>query len=258
MLTLFQAIILGIVQGVTEWLPISSSGHLVIVQELFGWNVPLFFDILLHLGTVIVICLIFWKDILKILRAVIKRDFKSEYGRLFFLILAGSLPTAFIGIIFYGVLESFFTNLVVVGIALIITGIILYQTRYHVDNKKLKLKPAFIIGFAQGLSIIPGISRSGATIGIGLLQGIDRKKLVRFSFLLSIPAVIGATIYEMRGVVWTWVEWAPVIVGTIVSGIVGYFSLKLLIKFVEERRLESFSWYCWVLGAALLVGVLII
>ncbi len=253
MLTLLQAIVLGIVQGITEWLPVSSSGHLVIFQQFFGLQVPVFFDVLLHLGTLTVIFVVFWKDIIKLLKALVRRDFNSEYGRLLISIAIGSIPTALIGIIFHEILVSFFSNLLVVGIALITTGTVLFFCERGEDDKELTLKDSLLIGLAQGLAIIPGISRSGTTIGTGLLRGVDREKITRFSFLLSIPAVIGAGVFEARNVAWSGVEWLPVIVGVLVSGVVGYFSLKLLLRFVKERRLRCFSWYCWAVGVILIL-----
>jgi undecaprenyl-diphosphatase len=252
MLSLLQAIILGIVQGITEWLPISSSGHLVIFQQLFGLQVPVFFDVLLHLGTLTVIFVFFWKDIIKLFKALVQRDSNSEYGKLLIFITIGSIPTALIGILFNEVLASFFSNLLVVGIGLIATGTLLFFCERRESNKELKLRDSLWIGLVQGLAIIPGISRSGATIGTGLLRGLNREKVTRFSFLLSIPAIIGAAIFESGNVTWSTVEWFPVIVGIVVSGLVGYFSLKLLLRFVKERRLRWFSWYCWGLGVLLL------
>jgi len=253
MLTLIQAVVWGVIQGVAEWLPVSSSGHLVIFQQLFGLEVPVFFDVLLHLGTLGVICVVFWKDILGIIKAVFRMDFKSEYGRLFIFILLGSIPTALIGIIFHGLLVSFFSNLLVVGVALIVTGAILFFCERRESKKELDAKDSLLIGLAQGMAIVPGISRSGSTIGIGLLRDINREKLIRFSFLLSIPAVVGAGLFEVGNVAWSAVEWIPVLVGVITSGVVGYFSLKLLIRFVKEKRLRWFSWYCWAVGLGLII-----
>ncbi|NCO96839.1 MAG: undecaprenyl-diphosphatase [Candidatus Aenigmarchaeota archaeon CG_4_10_14_0_8_um_filter_37_24] len=252
-MTLIQAVVWGVIQGVAEWLPVSSSGHLVIFQQLFGLEVPVFFDVLLHLGTLGVICVVFWKDILGIIKAVFRMDFKSEYGRLFIFILLGSIPTALIGIIFHGLLVSFFSNLLVVGVALIVTGAILFFCERRESKKELDAKDSLLIGLAQGMAIVPGISRSGSTIGIGLLRGINREKLIRFSFLLSIPAVVGAGLFEVGNVAWSAVEWIPVLVGVITSGVVGYFSLKLLIRFVKEKRLRWFSWYCWAVGLGLII-----
>lgn len=257
MLTLIQAIILGIIQGITEWLPVSSSGHLVIFQQLFGLELPVFFNVLLHLGTLTVIITVFWEDIIKIVKALIRRDFNSEYGKLLIFIIIGSIPTAFIGLIFHDILVSLFSNLLAVGTTLISTGTLLFFCERRENKKDLTAKNSLLIGLAQGLAIIPGVSRSGATIGTGLLRGIDRDKLTRFSFLLFIPAVIGAGILEARNVIWSDFQWLSAIIGVIVSGIVGYFSLKLLMKFVKEKKLKFFSWYCWALGMLVIVFYLL-
>jgi undecaprenyl-diphosphatase len=161
MLTLLKAFVLGVIQGITEWLPISSSGHLVIFQQLMGLDVPIAFDILLHLGTLVVIFLVFWKDILKILKAFFTFNFKTFHGKLSLFIILGSIPTAIIGFIFHDVLESFFSNLFVVGIALICTGALLYATKYFNGKRKLSFLDSFLIGIFQGIAIIPGVSRSG-------------------------------------------------------------------------------------------------
>ena len=162
-----------------------------------------------------------------------------------------------IGLVFHELLVSFFSNLLVVGVALIITGTLLFFCERREGKKELTIRESLLIGLAQGLAIIPGISRSGSTIGLGLLRGIERDKLVRFSFLLSVPAILGAGLFESRNVVFSQIEWLPVIVGVIVSGIVGYFSLKFLIKFIKERKLKWFSYYCWILGIGLVVWMII-
>jgi len=257
MLTFLQAVILGIVQGITEWLPISSSGHLVIFQQFFGLDVPVFFDILLHVGILGVVFVFFRKDILKLIKAIIHRDFQSEYGRLFIFIFFGSIPTAIIGLVFHKLLISFFSNILVVGIALIATGTFLFFCERREDKKELTIQESLLIGLAQGLAIIPGISRSGSTIGIGLLRGINRDKLVRFSFLLSVPAIFGAGLFESRNIVFSQIEWFPFLSGMIVSGIVGYFSLKFLIRFIKERKLKWFSYYCWIVGIGLVVWMIL-
>lgn len=253
MVTVFQAIILGLVQGITEWLPVSSSGHLVIFQQLFGLQVPVLFDVLLHLGTLLVILLVFWRDILGILEAILRLDFKSEYGRLFLFIVVGSIPTLFIGLVFHELLVSFFSNLLVVGIGLIITGTLLFFCERKIGNKELNEKSSLVIGISQGIAIIPGISRSGSTIGTGLLLGIDRDKVTRFSFLLSIPAVIGAALLEAKNFVWSDFQLLPLLVDVFVSSVVGYLSLKFLLRFVKERRLRLFSRYCWLVGILIFV-----
>ncbi len=253
MVTLLQSILLGIVQGLTEWLPVSSSGHLVIIQQLFNMEAPLVFDIWLHVGTLLVIFLVFWQDILNILKAVFKLDFKSEHGRLALFIILGSIPTAIIGFAFEDLFTSFFTSLTAVGIALLVTGTLLFVCERGRKNKQLTTKDSIIIGTAQGLSIIPGISRSGSTIGIGLLMGLERQKVARFSFLLAIPAIVGATIFKLGDLSTNSIELSSIVVGTLTATIVGYLSLKLLLTIIKNKGFHYFAWYCWAIGLALLI-----
>ena len=248
-----QAIFLGIVQGLTEWLPISSSGHLVIIQELFSIKVPLIFDIMLHFGTLLAVFAIFWKDILKILLSIVKLDFKSEYGKLAKFLVVGSIPAALVGALFHDFFASLFTNLTAVGVALLITGIILYSSKFHSESKTLSYKESFLVGFAQALAIIPGISRSGFTIATGLLRGIGRREIFRFSFLLSIPAIIGANVFEFTTVPLAGFDLMGMTVGTLTAAVVGYLSLKLLFRIVLDSKFYLFSFYCLALGLLVLI-----
>lgn len=243
MVSLIQAIILGVIQGITEWFPISSSGHLALIQNLFNLQVPIIYDILLHLGTALVILIKFRKDILNIILL-------KERKLLFYLII-GSIATALIGFTFKNLFESFFYNLTIIGIAFIVTGILLTLTKNRTQNKKLNYKSSFIIGIAQGFALIPGISRSGSTIGIGLLSNINKDQLIKYSFILSLPAVIGATIFEMNSINFT--NLTPIIIGTLVSLIVGYISLTYLIKIIKRGNFHNFSYYCFIIGIITLI-----
>lgn len=231
---MLEYILLGIIQGLTEWLPVSSSGHLVIFQQLFNIQVDLFYNIWLHVGTLIVLLFFFYKDIINI----------SKKWILY--IIIGSVITGFIGFVFYDLLKSFFSNLLVVGISLIITGVILYLSKYFNGKRKLNKRAAILIGLAQGLAIVPGLSRSGLTISTGLFMGLDKEKAFRFSFLLSIPAIVGALILE--GSRTSFSLSFNHIIGLVVSIIVGYFSLKWLFNIVKKRKLHYFSYYCLVVG----------
>lgn len=253
MLTLLKALILGIVQGITEWLPISSSGHLVIFQELMGLNVPVAFDILLHLGTLLVIFLVFWKDILLILKSFFTLDFRSFHGKLSLFIILGSIPTAVIGFMFHDVFASFFSNLFVVGIALICTGLLLYSTKFFESKKKLTSLDSFFIGVFQGIAIIPGVSRSGSTIGIGLLLGNRKEDVAKFSFLLSIPAIMGAAVFDLKDFAFSSLGSLNVLVGLLATIIVGYISLKLLLRIIIKKKFHVFAYYCWIVGIISLV-----
>ena len=194
-MNLIEVLILAIVQGITEWLPISSSGHLAIIQQYFGLNVPVLFDVILHVGTLLVVMVVFRKDIVKIFRIVARFDFKIEEGKLALYIILGSVPTALIGFLFEETIESFFSNLLVIGYAFIATGVILYLSKLPKNkNRLLNYLDALLIGTAQGIALIPGISRSGVTISTGLLRHVKKEKAFQYSFLLFIPAVIGATV----------------------------------------------------------------
>lgn len=249
---LLQAIILGIVQGITEWLPVSSSGHLAIIQQVWKIEAPVFFDILLHLGTILAVIAVFWKDILEMFRAFFKFDFKTEYGKLPFMIVFAMVPTAVIGFVFKGLFESFFSNLKVIGVALIITGVFLFICERWEKKKALGFKESLLIGTAQGIAIIPGISRSGATIGTGLLAGVDKRKAARFSFLLSIPAIIGAALFDFSAAEINSVGLLNAAVGVAVAAVVGYFAINWLLKVIEKKRFHWFAVYCWAIGIIVL------
>ena len=245
-------IILGLIQGITEWLPVSSSGHLVIYQEFFNTGTPLIVDIMLHLATLIVIFLVFYKEIFKIILAFLRFDFKSPSGRLGMYMVIGSIPTAIIGLAFESVFEALFSSLAAVGFALIINGLVLLTTAKMKGRKKLTPVNVFFIGIAQGLAIVPGISRSGITISAGLFQGIERNTAATFSFLLSVPAIIGAALFKIRDLSSTDINIAPLIIGMIVSVIVGYAALKLLLKIIQKKQIHYFAPYCLILGVFIL------
>jgi len=248
---LFYIILLSIIQGITEWLPISSSGHLVLIQEYFKLDVPLSFDIFLHLATLFVLFVIFRMDILYILRAIKNRDFKSEYGKLALFVIIGSIPTAIIGFL----LKNFvFNNFLFIGLAFIFTGCLLFMTRQRKPEKELDVKKSFIIGIFQGIALIPGISRSGITISAGLLLGIDQVKIVRYSFLLMIPAVFGVFFLKLRNFVSYDLGLSNLMISFFVTFFVGYISLKYLLGLVKKGKLYYFAYYCWFLGLVLLLS----
>jgi len=247
-LTLIDILILAVVQGITEWLPISSSGHLVIIERYLGLTLPLIFNVMLHVGTLFAVLAVFWRDIIKIVKALVKLDFKTDEGKLALLIAVGSVPTALIGFFFHDILESFFYNLLVVGIALLITGFVLFVSERRKNNRKLNYLDSLLIGVAQGVAIIPGISRSGVTIAAGLLRKVKKETAFKYSFLLSVPAVIGATIMESRDLVIGNVDAAALFLGAIISMVVGYVSLRFLQKIVMEEKFHLFAYYCWIVG----------
>lgn len=247
---LIQVLILAIIQGITEWLPISSSGHLVVVQEYFGLAPPVIFDVMLHVGTLLVVLVVFWKDLAEILKAVAQLDFVSKDGKLAIFIVVGNIPTALIGFIFRDIFKSFFSNPLAVGIALLGTGCILYVSKYGDNGKEMSYLDALLIGIAQGIAIIPGISRSGITIATGLLSKLRKETVFKFSFLLSVPAVIGAMIAESGDLFLAEVDGLAIVLGVIFSMIVGYVALKLLQRLLFQKRFYVFAFYCWLLGIA--------
>jgi undecaprenyl-diphosphatase len=252
-MTPIEVLILAIIQGITEWLPISSSGHLALAQQYFGLNVPVLFDILLHLGTLPVVLMMFWKDITKILRAFAQLNFKTEEGKLALYIIVGSIATAIIGFLFEDTVKSFFSNVSVISLALIINGCILYVSKLQKNkNRLLNSLDALFIGTAQGIALIPGISRSGATISTGLLRRVKKEKAFQYSFLLFIPAVIGATlaegVKEWHNLAAADIDIASIALGLIATSVVSYIFLRLLRRIVVNERLHLFAYYCWALG----------
>jgi undecaprenyl-diphosphatase len=251
--TLIEVFILAVIQGLTEWLPVSSSGHLVITQTVLGLNIPLIFDVMLHVGTLIVVLTVFRKDIVDIIKALFKRDFETEEGKLALLIAVGSVPIAIIGFVFYDLFKSLFSNLLAVGLALLITGCVLFFSEKRLGNKKMGILDSLLIGLAQGVAIIPGVSRSGVTVATGLLRKIDKATAFRYSFLLSVPAVIGATVMESKDLVVGNLDMVLLILGATVSMIVGYVSLKLVQKIVMNEKFHLFAYYCWTIGIAIIL-----
>ena len=264
-----EAIILGIIQGLTEFLPVSSSGHLVLFQQLFGLReAELFFDVCVHLGTLVAVIAVFHREIQNIIAALLRlvsssgeketimRQIESDPElKMALLIIIGSIPTAFLGLIFHRIADQLFSSSFFTGLALMVTGLLLWLTRRtKADNKKtgiegFSITKAVIIGTVQGLAIIPGISRSGSTISIGLLLGIDRETAARYSFLLSIPAIVGAGVLNLKdGLSQTDPVIRLALLGTAAAALVGYAALKVLLRLVKTGHLYVFAPYCWLVG----------
>ena len=261
------AVVLGVIQGLTEFLPVSSSGHLVLFQNLFGLKEPeIFFDVSLHVGTLAAICVFFFKDLREIATtlfsvstwsaregSVWKRLCRKPEIRLFGLILVGTLPTGFLGLLFRPMAAKAFSSILVVGTMLLVTGMLLWLTRGLKrggrNAAQLTILDALFIGTIQGLAILPGISRSGSTIAMGLFRGIDRETAARYSFLLSIPAILGAMALEMgEAVASGFPPMRVVLLGSFIAAVVGYGSLRILVHLVKKGDLHAFAPYCWLLG----------
>lgn len=248
-MTAGDAALLGIVQGVTEFLPISSSGHLVIAQDLMGVSsAGILFEVVVHLGTLASILVVFREDIGRLLRHRSSRESKKMFVHL----LIGTIPIALAGVLFKSQIEMTFNNLHLVGSAFLATGIMLILTYFTASRSEgTTPKKSVFIGLSQALALIPGISRSGATISTGLFLGIDAKEAARFSFLLAIPALFGSGVYMMREFVSLGAgsEGAGVLAAGFVSSfIVGLVSLKFLLRVLVRGRFHWFGIYCLAVG----------
>jgi len=255
-MNLMDVLILAVVQGITEWFPVSSTGHLIALQWLLQSEASWLFDLSLHIGTLCAVVVFFWKDIMNILRALVRLDFKSEDGKLALLLIVGIVPGAVIGLLITHFFEAFFLNLVLVGEALLITGLFLFISQRKTSRKELGYVDSSLIGLAQGFAIIPGISRSGITLSTGMLRKVKREVLFKFSFLLSIPGILGAIILEVTKspVAVGNVDTSAILLGIVISMVVGYLSLRLLKKIFMMERLRLFAYYCWIVGAMILVS----
>jgi undecaprenyl-diphosphatase len=247
-MNIIEALILGMVQGITEWFPISSSGHLVLIQQAFTINASVAFDIFLHLGSLLVLLIFFRKEILGMLRSFVFMKTKTPEFKLGIFIVIGTVPAAVVGIFFSSFLEALFTSVLAVGIAFLITGTILYTTKYARQNKSITPYNSFLIGIGQAVALVPGISRSASTISTGMLAGVKKEEAARFSFLLGIPAIIGAAVFELSKISLRVTDIPIYTAGIIASFAIGYVTLSLLLKIITKGKFHYFSWYCWIVG----------
>ena len=248
----FSAALLGVVQGLTEFLPVSSSGHLVIFQNFFpvsGDNIA--FDLVLHLGTLLPVLWVYRADILDIIKDFFPNEvpLKEREGiRLAAWIILGSIPTAAIGLLFEDVFEHFFSTPLTVSIAFAVTGAVLFSIRYIAPGERSVSQMlwwhALVIGLVQGFAITPGISRSGSTIAAALLLGMNRPLAAKYSFLLSIPAITGGFILKLDEIK-EGVSLAPVMIGFVCAVVSGYLALRWLLKLVNQGNFSQFCWYLW-------------
>ncbi len=277
-MTLLQALCLGIIQGLTEFLPISSSGHLVITQQLFqlkeSGSFLLSFDLALHCGTLFAVLVVFYRDIGRIfvgsfhwfrslcrcgIATTAEQQKKSQPGaRWGGLLLLGTIPAAVIGLSLKDFFAGLFTNASAAGAMLLVTGLILWLTRYvrQTDRSFSQIRgwEFFLVGVAQAIAILPGISRSGITIATGLFRRWDSDLAARFSFLLAVPAIAGGVLLEIRSFQVEALEsLSLLIVGTVAAAISGFFAIHALLQIVRRGHLSLFAYYCWVAGAVTLI-----
>lgn len=248
-MTIFEAALLGIIQGLTEFLPISSSGHLVIGQKVLGISVAgNVFEIVVHLGTLVSVLIVFWSDIWQLITSL-KSTPTQKY---IFAIVIGTLPAMVVGFLFKDVISEAFENIKVVAVTLMITGLILLTTKFiNTKLKDISVGRGLLIGIAQGMAIIPGISRSGMTISLGMYLGMAPDKAAKFSFLLGIPAIFGAgllTGWDLTGSSEPTLALSVLIVGFVSSLLVGWISLKWLLGLIKLGKFHWFGVYCILIG----------
>lgn len=273
------SVLMGALQGVAEFLPISSSGHLALFQHFFNVEnyeeSQMFFTVLLHLGTLVSVCVYYRKDVLDMIREFFLgiRDLATRKSsgtpppparRLVMMIIVATLPL-FAILPVKGLVEDAMNNVTFVSIALLATGFILFFSDRMAKGRKnartATVLDAFLVGCAQAVGTLPGISRSGITISAGLLRGYDRTFAVRFSFLMSLPAVLGANILSLKDALEVGInmEMLPIyLVGMVVSGVVGYFSIRLVNLLADKGKFGNFAYYCWVVGLGSLVASLVV
>lgn len=269
-MTILNAIFLGIIQGVAEFLPISSSGHLSIAQNLLGMGMEgaddVFFDVLLHLGTLGAVFVAYWNDIREMVLEFVRMIQDLAGGttpqkvpparRMILLIVVGTLPL-FLILPVKGLVEGLYSNTFFVGGALLVTGLLLYFcdriTKGRKNTRTATLADVLVVGVGQAVATCPGISRSGMTICMGCFRGFERKFAVRFAFLLSIPAVLGANILQIKDVVAAGgidIKLLPAyLLGVIVAAVSGYFSIRLVRMVADKGKFGAFAYYCWAAGA---------
>ena len=264
-MSIIQSIILGIVQGVGEFLPISSSAHLVLVPYLFGWEESgLAFDVALHFGTLLAVLLIFFKDwwnlFMGAVRKVTKKEDSTENKMFWYLVIA-TIPGALVGFILDDVIENVFRKQIwLIALALAVMGVLIYigdkwaskHYKKETSFEKISLKQAFIVGCSQALAVIPGFSRSGTTILTGRLMGISKEAVTKFTFLLSVPIIFGATILKVVDLTFS----IEVVVGVLTSFVVGVLSIKFLLSYIKKHDFSVFAFYRVILALIVFVKLI--
>ena len=272
---IFQAIIIGLVQGLTEFLPVSSSAHLIFAQQALGVSdVGLAFDVLMHVGTLVAVIVYFFNDIVNMIKGFllslvdlkdgnfIREIKKDPYKKLAWLTILATIPVGVVGVLFNDIIESMFQGLTIPAFLLLVTGCLLYVSQRmntgRIDVRNMTIKEALIMGCGQALAVLPGLSRSGTTIAAGLFAGLDKEFAAKFSFILSIPAILGAAVFQLKDLSGGSVEIGACIAGFVVAVISGYLAISVLLKIVREKSLDIFAYYCWIVGLIVLIGSLIL
>lgn len=270
-MSFIEVLILGFIQGIAEFLPISSSAHLIIFRDIFGIgagmsaNMELTFDIALHFGTLLAIGVFFFWDFIKMIQKGFTKGVKDDDGKILWYLVAATIPAAIVGVLFEDPIEKIIrSNYVVIALALAIMGIIIYLAdKYSKETKTIKkmtLKDAIIIGCSQVFALIPGFSRSGTTIATGRILGLERESAAKFSFFLSAPVVLGAvTLQLIKGSAWSVIaaNFSTFILGILVSFIIGILCIKYLLKYLQKHNFKIFMIYRVILAIIVLLYVII-
>ena len=269
---IIQGIIIGIVQGLTEFLPVSSSAHLVFIQKILGVQSSLAFDTFLHLGTLIAVLWFFRYDIYKmilswvssiqdIIRGRFREGFYEDpYKRLAWYVILATIPVAIVGVLFEDSVDALFSGaLYVPAFFLFVTGTILYlsqrMTSGEINYNTITKKEALFMGLGQACAILPGLSRSGTTIAAGLTIGLNKEFAAKFSFILSIPAILGAFVLQLKDIGSAMdANFLPVFLGFIASIIAGYMAIKWMLDLIQNKSLDIFAYYCWLIGLIVFMG----
>ena len=269
---IIQGIIIGIVQGLTEFLPVSSSAHLVFIQNLLGVESSLAFDTFLHLGTLIAVVWFFRYDIYRMLKSwwlslgdIVQGRFREgfyddPYKRLAWYVILATIPVGIVGVLFEDSVDALFSGaLYVPAFFLFVTGTILYLSQRmpsgNINYNNISKKEALFMGLGQACAILPGLSRSGTTIAAGLTIGLDKEFAAKFSFILSIPAILGAFLLQAKDIGSAMdANFLPVMLGFVASIIAGYMAIKWMLDLIQNRNLDIFSYYCWLMGLIVFMG----
>lgn len=266
---MWSVIILGFIQGIAEFLPISSSAHLIIFRDLFGIganignDIAMSFDIALHFGTLLAIGIYFFKDFIRMIQKGFTKGVKDKEGKILWYIVAATIPAAIAGVLFEDVIENAIrTNFILIACALILMGIIIYLVDKYFKAKKdisdLTLKDAILIGCSQVFALIPGFSRSGTTIAAGRCLNLKREDAAKFSFFLSAPVILGAVILDLKDSIGAIMDnFAIFGVGILVSFVVGLLCIKFLMKYLKKHDFKIFMWYRLALGILVILWTLI-
>ena len=247
MVSLIEAIILSIIQGITEWFPVSSSGHLALMQQFFGFqNLP--YDVFLHFAGIFAVLFVFKREILKLL------SFNRVSLKYISLLVIALIPAGFIGFLLSDWIENLFSNMTYLGIFFIFSGVVVYSTKFSIERKSdINNKDAWFIGLLQALAILPGISRSGITISAGLFKGVSKRAAIRFSFLMSIPLILGASALKAKDLMISNINLSILVISFIITFFVSLITIKLLIRIIKSDKFYLFGIYNIILGIVVLI-----